>query len=384
MGASGLAKLILKEGGEVADEGLRYLGDSFGALKNLLNRYYSNMDRGSKLTTRGKVQDTDLGRMKVNVGKVPLEEMGSTIIKNRKNLDEYSFDIEKALNEEASFIPLIGDRSSGLGALSKVNEQVLENPVNLEAGNSYMRYLPNVEENRVWASDRSRLQPLLDLTEEASIDGKPVYGVFSNMGGESANFSTMVTDTIIEMLPSSKITKKSIKELDEEMSNIVTDWPGIENKNLKSFLNRPNGGGDRVRFSKMLEKAKYSDAGFPDVASIRSAVSEFDMFGLGTGDATGKSIARIYPDQIISDVSGHTTYPSSIQGEYAGRIANSKGEFIDVPRELFFPDFYADRRLRGIAQGGDNRSMEMNPSAQNVTEEMTEKLIKYLDNQSIE
>ena len=35
--------------GEQIDEGLRYMDDQ-GALGSLLNRYYSNMNRGSKLT----------------------------------------------------------------------------------------------------------------------------------------------------------------------------------------------------------------------------------------------------------------------------------------------------------------------------------------------
>jgi hypothetical protein len=51
-----------------------------GALGDLLNRYDSNMNRGSKLTRRGQMQDTDLGRLKVNVGRVPLQETGRTII----------------------------------------------------------------------------------------------------------------------------------------------------------------------------------------------------------------------------------------------------------------------------------------------------------------
>jgi hypothetical protein len=53
--------------GEQIDEGLRYMNDQ-GALGSLLNRYYSNMNRGGKLTRRGQMQDTDLGRLKVNVG----------------------------------------------------------------------------------------------------------------------------------------------------------------------------------------------------------------------------------------------------------------------------------------------------------------------------
>ena len=37
--------VLMDAGGEVADEGLRYLDNSFGALKNLLNRYYSFSDK---------------------------------------------------------------------------------------------------------------------------------------------------------------------------------------------------------------------------------------------------------------------------------------------------------------------------------------------------
>jgi hypothetical protein len=42
----------VKNAGQEIDEGLRYMQDQ-GALGDLLNRYYSNMNRGSKLTTRG-------------------------------------------------------------------------------------------------------------------------------------------------------------------------------------------------------------------------------------------------------------------------------------------------------------------------------------------
>ena len=89
--ASGLAKLT--------EEGLKTL--DFGALRNLLNRYYSNLDRGSKLTTRGQVQNTDLGRMKVNVGRVPLEETGRTIIYPDDVVDPLPLNLEKLLKEDA-------------------------------------------------------------------------------------------------------------------------------------------------------------------------------------------------------------------------------------------------------------------------------------------
>ena len=67
----------VKQPSEAVSEGLRYVEDQ-GVLGNMLNRYYSNLNRGSKLTRRGQVQDTDLGRLKVNVGRVPLQETSKT------------------------------------------------------------------------------------------------------------------------------------------------------------------------------------------------------------------------------------------------------------------------------------------------------------------
>jgi hypothetical protein len=43
----------VKNAGQEIDEGLRYMQDQ-GALGDLLNRYYSNMNRGSKLTRQDK------------------------------------------------------------------------------------------------------------------------------------------------------------------------------------------------------------------------------------------------------------------------------------------------------------------------------------------
>ena len=153
--------VLMDAGGEVADEGLRYLDNSFGALKNLLNRYYSNMARGSKLTTRGKVQDTDLGRMKVNVGRVPLEETGRTIVSPKNVVEPLPLDLEKLLEEDAVVIPTMWDRSD-LGVLKRVNEEDLAFDVPLEAGYKYPTTLENFEANRYGASNKSPVTTVMN------------------------------------------------------------------------------------------------------------------------------------------------------------------------------------------------------------------------------
>ena len=389
--------VLMDAGGEVADEGLRYLDNSFGALKNLLNRYYSNMARGSKLTTRGKVQDTDLGRMKVNVGRVPLEETGRTIVSPKNVVEPLPLDLEKLLEEDAVVIPTMWDRSD-LGVLKRVNEEDLAFDVPLEAGYKYPTTLENFEANRYGASNKSPVTTVMNAAREASgqvvdkktgeiiREGRPVYGVYTNMGGESNDYSTMVSDTLLAMMPSSKMTKKSIKEFDELMSKEIEDWPGLKNiqdnpsriEEVRAFLNRPEGGNDRKIFVKTMETAKWNDKGFPDVVSARAATSVQDMFGMGTGDATGRIIGQIDYNALPTNVTQHSTYPVSIPrvaGTPLYRTADESGAFVDIPRDLLLPDYLKTRRLNNSPQVSDTRAITMSVPSQHVTPKFVDDIL---------
>ena len=389
--------VLMDAGGEVADEGLRYLDNSFGALKNLLNRYYSNMARGSKLTTRGKVQDTDLGRMKVNVGRVPLEETGRTIVSPKNVVEPLPLDLEKLLEEDAVVIPTMWDRSD-LGVLKRVNEEDLAFDVPLEAGYKYPTTLENFESNRYGASNKSPVTTVMNAAREASgqvvdkktgeiiREGRPVYGVYTNMGGESNDYSTMVSDTLLAMMPSSKMTKKSIKEFDELMSKEIEDWPGLKNiqdnpsriEEVRAFLNRPEGGNDRKIFVKTMETAKWNDKGFPDVVSARAATSVQDMFGMGTGDATGRIIGQIDYNALPTNVTQHSTYPVSIPrvaGTPLYRTADESGAFVDIPRDLLLPDYLKTRRLDDSPQVSDTRAITMSVPSQDVTPKFVDDIL---------
>ena len=116
----------VEKAGQQFDEGLRYMEDQ-GALGSLLNRYYSNMNRGSKLTTRDKMQETPLGKMKVNVGRVPLQETGRTVIRPSATVDVQPLTVEQFEQmriDQSKFIHMVWDRSD-LGVLTRVNDEVL-------------------------------------------------------------------------------------------------------------------------------------------------------------------------------------------------------------------------------------------------------------------
>jgi len=378
----------IKKIGEQVDEGLRYIEDQ-GALGSLLNRYYSNMNRGSKLTTREKMQNTDLGRIKVNVGNVPLEETGRTIIKPDDVVDVEPFPLERFFDEDVAVIPTMWDRSD-LGVLTRVNDENLAFPVPLDAGYQYPMTRSNFDANRFGASNKSPVTTVMNAAKRASgqkIDkktgeitkeGKPVFGVYTNMGGESNDYSTMVSDTIIAMMPNAKITNKSVKEFDDLMKDRIENWPGLNGvqdnpekmKKLRDFLNRPEGGNDRKLFVKTMETGKWNSQGFPDVASARAATSVQDMFGIGTGDATGRIIGQIDYNAPTTRVTDHNTYPVSIPrvpNTPLYRTSTKGGAFVDIPRDLLLPKYLKERRLANKPEVSDTRAITMSVPSQDLT-----------------
>jgi hypothetical protein len=375
------------------DEGLRYMNDE-SAVREILSRYYSNMDRGSKLTTRGQMQDTNLGRIEVNVGRVPLQETGRTIIPPDDIVQPEPLPLEQLLEEDAVIIPTMWDRSD-LGVLTGVNDQELAFPVPLQAGYKYPMTRENFEANRYGASNQSPVTTVMNAARRASgqvvdkktgeiiKEGRPVYGVYTNMGAESNDYSTMVSDTVLSMLPSSKINNKDLKEFDELMSSKIEGWPGLKGaednpeklNEVRAFLNRPEGGNDRKIFVKTMELAKWNKAGFPDIVSARAATSVPDMLGMGTGDATGRVVGRIDYNAPTTTDTQHSTYPVSIPrvaGTPLYRIATESGAFADIPRDFLLPDYLAARRAEGKPEVSDTRAITMSVPSQDVT-------AKYID-----
>ena len=391
-----LVGTAVEEGGEAVEQGLRYT-ESDGALGAMMNKYYSNMNRGSKLTRQGQMQETPLGKIKVNVGRVPLQETGRTIIPpsattETQPLTMQQFEQMRANNSE--FIPMVWDRSD-LGVLKGVNNEPLAFDVPLQAGSQYPTTSSNFAANRLGASHQSVVTKFMNAAKRASgqkvnkktgeiiTEGKPVYGFVSNMGGESNDFSTMVSDTLLGMMPSSKLTKKSIKEFDETMSKLIKDWPGMDNiqddiskiEEVRSFLNSPTGGEARKTFVKTMENAKWNNQGFPDVASARAATSVQDMFGMGTGDASGRVIGQIDYNAPTTNITEHGSYPVSIPrvpNTPLYRLADESGAFADIGRDFLLPDYTAARRAAGNPQVSDTRAITMSTPSQPVT-------AKYID-----
>lgn len=394
---------VIKEtNGNVIQQGLRYSDDD--STNAIIKNYLQNQNRGSGLTKGSEYveENTPLGKMKVTRGLVPLQEMGAEIdFTTRVQTQPEPFDWQKAIDEGAQFMSIKGDRASGTGSILSVNDIPLVNPVAREGGYQYATEGQNVLDSRFWGSDPAILEKQRKKAEvlsgqvkdpktgEILEEGVPVYGVYFNAKGDNVNFSTMVADTTLNMIPNMKITKKAAKQFDEKLRERIPDWPGLgrmEASDLdkaKEYLFAPNRGEARKAFSEEMAKPRSMKLGFPDQASVRAAISVPDMLGMGSGDAAGRMISQIDYNAPIDPISNHTTYPAGlkrVKGTPVYRMADESGKFRDVPTNLSFRDFYNDRIIDGVVppEATTIRSMELRQATQPATKELNDIIQEYL------
>ncbi len=393
-------QILAEVGGNVVREGLRYSDDD--TTNQIIKNYLENKSRGSALTKGGYMEDTVIGRTKVPRGTVPLEEIGAEIdISTRIQTQPEPFNYQKAIDEGAKFMSIKGDRASGTGSILSVNDIPLINPVPREGGYEFATEGQNVIDNRFWGSDPKVLEKQRKKAEilsgqvkdpktgEILEEGVPVYGTFFNAAGDNVNFSTMVSDVTLNMIPNMKITKKAAKQFDENLRKNVPDWPGLNNleasdiDKVRKYLFAPNRGGARKAFSEEMAKPRSMKLGFPDQASVRAAISVPDMLGMGSGDAAGRMISQIDYNAPINPISNHSTYPAGLQrveGTPVYRMADEKGNFRDVPVSMFFQDFIEGRKVDGVIppEHRNIRAMELSQATQPATKELSDVINEYL------
>jgi hypothetical protein len=319
----------------------------------------------------------DPGYLNLAKVRVPLDEMSATYKQTEKLAKTDVTDPQSMVG--GTMLALPGDRTAAGKMITSVNEQQLQNPVLLQGGRDFARTRAAQDAGAGWASEKNVISSLQKGVLGA--DGKPVYGVYSAMGGRSADFSHHVADTIIELLPTSKILKKDIKKFDDEMRKVDKDWPGIKSEKIRTYLYQRGKGNVRKLMADTMEKGAYRDAGFPDLPSIRSAVTADDLrYGVNDPTAganpTGSTILRFNPEGVVAEGSPkiHKTYPSIIKADEVS------GLDVPVPRKLMFPSFFSSRRAQGIPELGDRRSFEISAVKEPVTKELADNLSIFREN----
>lgn len=286
---------------------------------------------------------TEKGDLSVIKYRRPQEAMSATREPTTPLAPSMTLDPQKL--EGSVLIPATGDPTMAGQRLTHINENPLAWPVSLEGGPGFFRS----PSGSVWASGQSRITGLdKHAMETARETQKPVNLVYTGMGGRSGDFSHMNADALLAQFPGAKIKRADLAEFDEVMRAQHPDWPGLVPKRGTSAEEQTlrvrdallkSAGPMRTSFVKEMDKARFANKGFPDVASTRYATTDPAMLGQPIG-ATGLAVARLpgTSTAIRNPAAPHTTYPAQLGGTYIGGLEQQ------LPRDLIFPDWYARQR----------------------------------------
>ena len=314
--------------------------------------------------------------------------------KLNKPIGEYQFDVapnpnvnmapEKIITPEDLFgghgMPFIGDSSMAGRIITGAEGHQFDQPVEVEGGHDYMRanaLHKDKSKRAIWASAPGKIKHLTQKAERLKTKG-PVYGIHTGMSPTGVDFSHMPAEVLGEMVKKSKITKKSEKEFNKEMSARFKDFPGLMHEDLHEMLRAPGSGELRKHFVKRMATDKYQNAGFPEIAMARLAVQHPNLMQHDEPgkEYVGSSIGRFNPNYSLVDnpVNPHHSYPSVIGGEYVGALHSEKDKPLLTTKD-FFPEFHKLRREFNAPEGGDRRAFELAQPVQKFDQEWLDKVM---------
>ena len=178
--------------------------------------------------------------------------------------------------------PAYGDRTAADATLKKVGETELETPVKLEGGHGYMR-----EGEGLWASQYKEMVKKANAMKKMD---DPLM-IYTAMAGQAGDFSKMMSDTTLQIIKQSKITKKAAKEYDDRIKKEVDpSWPGILSENIDEYVDKMPGTKRRELWQRM-DADQYRSQGFPDIGVIRTSISDAQHL-TEPSFATGRSIGQ--------------------------------------------------------------------------------------------
>ena len=307
--------------------------------------------------TKGVLDPAEMGKTKLPtfVEDIPFERTESGLAVPEKKIK-----IEDLKGRVLT--PAYGDRTKADATLTKVDDIELTTPVKLEGGHGYMR-----EGEGLWASEYPAMKSKARAMEKMD---DPLM-IYTAMAGQAGDFSKMMSDTTLDIIKKSNISKKAAKEYDDRIKKEVDEnWPGILSENVDEYVDKMAGTKRRELWQRMDAK-QYRDLGFPNLGVIRTAISDAELLTVPSF-ATGRSIGQ--PTSLEVRPSTHRTYDTEIPGEYIGSLD------FDVPGQLIFRDFFTKmaQRLKDTGVSNPQRGFLMTPSiSQKVDQQMIDEVSEF-------
>ena len=307
--------------------------------------------------TKGVLDPAEMGGVKLPTF---VEDIPFTKTESSLAVPEKKIKIEDL--KDKVLTPAYGDRTD-IGTLTEVGDVKLKTPVALEGGHGYMR-----EGEGLWASQYKEMVKKANAMKKMD---DPLM-IYTAMAGQAGDFSKMMSDTTLQIIKQSNISKKSAKIYDNLIKDRLKlkDWPGILSPNIDEYVDKLPGTVRRELWQQM-DKKDFQDLGFPNMGVIRTAISDAQLLTVPPY-AAGRSIGQ--PSSLEIRPSTHKTYDTEIPGEYIGSLD------FDVPGQLIFRDFFTKmaQRLKDTGKSNTQRALLMTPSiSQKVDQQMIDEVNEF-------
>jgi len=304
---------------------------------------------------------------------VPFSRMTSTVVDNPSVVMHQGKIItpEQAVKDRMGFFPLIGDRADTGKILTHVNNRKAKYETPLTGGGKYMQanYDPVMAKSAGWESGKSKVSTLQGRIEDIVQSGYQPVGVFSPGSHVQVDFNTMMPHALLGQFEAADTTKKLIKQFDKEVKAAYPEWVGITSPEAEAQLMDKGNGVLRTQFTKTMGKDSYQSGGFPDVPSVRKAISDPDLYDTELG-TLGQNMALFDPTgALVQAPKNPSAYPLSMSAQNLGKLDQTEN-FAD-----FFTTANERRRLFGSDPARDYRSFELAQPIQYADEEWLNKLM---------
>lgn len=328
--------------------------------------------------------------------RIPVSEMSHRTEPANDMLEMSQISPEDLQRINATLIPAPYDRTAAGRNLTEINGTKLESPTPLVGGQDFGRSIEQQGPDRlVGKSAKSVIERQAAAARDAHARGRTPVLAPINMGWKAGDFSHEMSLPALEMTKTAPITDDSMALFDDAMNGITQPsdwfrWPGLkaaqkDPAKFEEWLYK-NPGSARKELAYLMESKQFQDRGFPDMASIRKAITAEDQFNLPTGMSS--AFFKLDPEGNVVHEPFHKRpdYSTGIQGDPLGKFA------MPAPAELVFPDAVSRMRSNVEARGRDPWSLTDNNMmtglergklvgpdrvSQDVTQQMVDDLLRW-------
>jgi len=283
-------------------------------------------------------------------------------------------------------MPLPGDPTKRGKVIESIDNVKLSDPFLTEGGRAYIDELGGFANAPAAAS--AAAQRIKAIQDKFNTD---VYGTYTKMGPQSADFSGHTWALLARMFPNAPMSKTGVANMDKAFRDGVAAikptkamvkageeyvWPkqppSVTADVFEQYL---AGHPDMYRkaFINATEKARGTIPGVPDVIAARYAATDPTLLNART-NSSGLTMTKLTG---ATRPSTHPDYPVHLEGEGSFGLGQM------LPREVMYPDLVRHFDKQGVEPNFWLRKMQMPPAeipyGQLVTPEWAKNTTRYID-----